>query len=148
MHDDRSFKEEPRLTKITVILSLSLLMIGALSFIGAIYYFGIIGLFNILGVQYESLWSIFWFVLSYLLLGIPGDLFIKVLHTLMKLPNKWNATQLKIGLLLICFLVNWALISVLNLWFDSIEINGLTQVILACIIALIEVVFVTDQKKK
>ncbi|WP_170972256.1 YrvL family regulatory protein [Bacillus yapensis] len=145
--EDKPFKEETIGTKLFIIVTISLLLIGAIGFAIAIYYFGILGLFNLLGVSYDSFGSLLWFVLLYFLLGIIFEIFLKGLHKLMILANKFSKSQLKMGIFILTFLSNWAVISLLNSLMHTIEINTLTQIVISIILAIIEVTIDDDSKK-
>lgn len=114
-----------------MIIALTVLIIGVIAFVIAVFYFGILGLFRLLSVQFNSLWSLFWFVVSYLLLGIIGDFVIILLNSLIKTSKKWNSSQLKISHLIFSFFLNWAIISLVDELMDSIELQLLTQMILS-----------------
>ncbi|MGD6941505.1 YrvL family regulatory protein [Cytobacillus gottheilii] len=135
---NRPFKEESKSTKFFIIVTMSLLLLGAVGFVVAGYYFGILGLFNILGIHYESLLSLFLFVLFYFLLGIIGDIVLKAFNILMKAAGITGKFSFSAGILLFSFLINWAIISVINLLMDSIEIAAVTGMVLALIISIIE----------
>ncbi|QVY62696.1 YrvL family regulatory protein [Cytobacillus gottheilii] len=135
---NRPFKEESKSTKFFIIVTMSLLLLGAIGFVVAGYYFGILGLFNILGIHYESLFSLFLFVLFYFLLGIIGDIVLKAFNILMKAAGITGKFSFSAGILLFSFLINWAIISVINLLMDSIEIAAVTGMVLALIISIIE----------
>ncbi|MEW9110826.1 MAG: YrvL family regulatory protein [Cytobacillus gottheilii] len=135
---NRPFKEESKSTKFFIIVTMSLLLLGAVGFVVAGYYFGILGLFNILGIHYESLFSLFLFVLFYFLLGIIGDIVLKAFNILMKAAGITGKFSFNAGILLFSFLINWAIISVINLLMDSIEIAAVTGMVLALIISIIE----------
>ncbi|KAB2331064.1 YrvL family regulatory protein [Bacillus mesophilum] len=135
---NRPFKEESKSTKFFIIVTMSLLLLGAVGFVVAGYYFGILGLFNILGIHYESLFSLFLFVLFYFLLGIIGDIVLKAFNILLKAAGITAKFSFSAGMLLFSFLINWAIISAINLLMDSIEIAAVTGIILALIISIIE----------
>ncbi|MFC5735875.1 YrvL family regulatory protein [Cytobacillus gottheilii] len=135
---NRPFKEESKSTKFFIIVTMSLLLLGAVGFVVAGYYFGILGLFNILGIHYESLFSLFLFVLFYFLLGIIGDIVLKAFNILMKAAGITGKFSFSAGILLFSVLINWAIISVINLLMDSIEIAAVTGMVLALIISIIE----------
>ncbi|WP_080847699.1 YrvL family regulatory protein [Cytobacillus gottheilii] len=137
---NRPFKEESFSSKFFIIVTMSLLVLGAVGFVVAVYYFGILGLFSILGIQYESLFSLLLFVIFYFLLGIIGDIVLKAFIILMKAAGITAKLSFHAGLLLFSFLINWAIISAINLLMDSIEIAALTGIILALIISVIEMV--------
>ncbi|WP_449621156.1 YrvL family regulatory protein [Robertmurraya sp. Marseille-Q9965] len=146
--DDKPFKEEPIGTKIFIIFTISLLLIGAIGFAIAIYYFGILGLFNLLGVRYDSFVSLLWFVLFYFLFGITFEIILKAIHKLMMLRNKFSKSQLKIGMFILTFLGNWAVISLLNTLMHTIEIKALTQMAISVILAIIEIAIDDDSIKE
>ncbi|SMF90074.1 Regulatory protein YrvL [Paenibacillus uliginis N3/975] len=147
MDNKKPFKEETLRTKFFVITTVTLLIIGAIAFVIAAFYFGILGLFSLLGVEYNSFWSLLWFVLSYFLLAIIGDSIIKLCVTIMRISEKWNHTQIKISFLIFSFLINWATISLLDELFNSIELKVLTEIILSLIIAILDLASETKAKK-
>ncbi|TKC14359.1 YrvL family regulatory protein [Robertmurraya kyonggiensis] len=144
--EDKPFKEEPIGTKIFIITTISLLLIGAIAFAIAIYYFGILGLFNLLGVRYDSFGSLLWFVLLYFLVGIIFEIIVKAMHKLMILAKIFRKDQLKIGIFALSFLGNWAVISLLSNLMHTIEIKALTQIVISVILAIIEIAIDDDPK--
>lgn len=134
-------------TKFLVIATITLLIAGAIAIVIAAFYFGILGLFRLLGVEYTSLWSLLWFVLAYFLFAIIGDLFVKICVTFMNTLKRWSHAQVAIHFLLISFLVNWAMISILDELFRSIKLMVHTEVILSLIIAFLDLATDTKSKK-
>ncbi|MBM7713894.1 YrvL family regulatory protein [Siminovitchia sp. FSL H7-0308] len=147
MSNHTSSKDESFGSKVFIITILTLLVVGAIAFVIAIYYFGILGLFSILGVKYDTLWSLFLFTLFYFLLGIIGDGVVKVLLSLMKISGKWSKLHMKMGLFMFSFLVNWAIISFLDAFMNSIDLQFITKMILSLIFAIIDFAMETDEKK-
>lgn len=135
MEKEKSFKEESAVTKFVIVLSMIFLIAVPLTFLFGIYFFGMSGLFNVLGIQYESLWSLFWFALLYFVLDSFADVvkmvFVQLLNQ-MSIANFWTVLTTN-------FLVIWALLSLMNLLMDSITMSINTQLIAAAIIAVIEV---------
>lgn len=135
MEKDKSFKDESVGTKIFIIVSMTLLVGGSLAFVFGIYFFGLAGLFNILGIQYDSIWSLFWFGVFFFILESFADI-IKIAFTM--LLDHWSMANAG-TIFAINFLVIWAVLSLLNFFMDSITISVNAQLIAAAIIALIEV---------
>ncbi|SDM63274.1 YrvL family regulatory protein [Bacillus sp. OK048] len=145
--EDKSFKEETVGKKFLIVTVISVLIIFPIAFVFGIYYFGILGVFNLLGVEYESLYSLFLFVIFYFLLGLIGEIVIKALMILVSAFSINNIATMLVEFL-INFLVNWSIISFLNLLMQSIHISMVTQVIAASIIAVIEITLENYTKKK
>lgn len=136
MKKDKSFKEESAKTKIFIIVSMTFLLAGSLAFVFGIYFFGLSGLFNILGIQYDSIWSLFWFCVFFFILESIAD-FVKIAFAiLLEHLSMANAGTI----FTINFMVIWAVLSLLNLLMDSITISINAQLIGAAVIALIELV--------
>lgn len=135
MEKDKSFKEESAGTKIFIVVSMTILVGGSLAFVFGLYFFGIAGLFNILGIEYDSIWSLFWFAVFFFIVDSFADIIKKVFIVLLDQLSMLN----KGTLFTIHFLVVWAVLSLLNLLMDSIAISINAQLIAAAVIALIEV---------
>lgn len=135
MEKDKSFKDESVGTKIFIIVSMTLLVGGSLAFVFGIYFFGLAGLFNILGIQYDSIWSLFWFGVFFFILESFADI-IKIAFIM--LLDHWSMANAG-TIFAINFLVIWAVLSLLNFFMESITISVNAQLIAAAIIALIEV---------
>ena len=143
--DDKPFKEETLGVKIVVVISITLLIVFALAFVFGLYYFGVLGFFNLLGVKYDSLSSILLFVVLYFVFGFVGDLVIKVFQVLLSFLS-YSKQFKRTFEIFIYFLVNLIIISVLDIFMESIEINIVTRLLLALLIAVCEYTF--DQKDK
>lgn len=145
--EDKSFKEETIGMKIIIVTVISALIIFSIAFVFGIYYFGILGVFNLLGVEYESLYSLFLFVIFYILLGLIGEIVIIAFMILLSAISI-NRFTTKLVEFLINFLVNWSIISILNFFMQSVQISMVTQVIAASIIAMIELTLESYTKKE
>lgn len=143
----KSLKEESLSTKLFVFFAMCLLAVGAIAFLFGVYYFGILGVMALLGAEYNSYQSLFLFVLFYLLLAIIGDIVIKSLKVLMQMSTKWSVKARNIGLLSFSFFVNWAIISLLNTWMCSIQLELHTILVLAILIALGDIAGDGEHKK-
>ncbi|WP_052131597.1 YrvL family regulatory protein [Planococcus sp. CAU13] len=144
MENDKSFKEESPKDKVFIILVMTLLVGGSLAFVFGIYFFGIAGLFNILGVQYDSVWSLFWFGVFFFILDSFADVIKMTFTVLLDHLSIANAATL----FAINFLVIWAVLSLLNLLMDSITISIDAQLIAAAVIALIELTLNKNGRKE
>ncbi|OCA84109.1 hypothetical protein A8F94_15405 [Bacillus sp. FJAT-27225] len=138
--DNKPFKEESFGTKIIIITAIAAMVIGAVGFVFKIYYFGILGAFKLLGVHYETLFSLFLFVVFYFLLGIPGEIVYKVFDVLL---SKISAKNF-VAVFLINTLITWSILGLVDTFMDSITIKPLTLLIVASIIAVIETVLDQD----
>lgn len=142
--DHIPFKEESFGTKILIVVFVTVLIGVAIGLVVAGYYFGILGVFKLLGVYYDSLFSLFLFVICYLLLGIIGDVIIETFKIILSIFK--NNPANKLVLFIIYFLVNWFLILLVDSFMDSISIQTETQIVVGIIIGLIE--FTLDNNGK
>lgn len=143
----KPLKEESLSTKLFVFFSMCLLAVGAIAFLFGVYYFGILGVMALLGAEYNSYQSLFLFVLFYFLLAVFGDIIIKALSVLMKMSANWSFQARNIGLFIFSFVVNWAIIALLNNWMDSIQIELHTILVISALIALGDVTVEGNDKK-
>ncbi|WP_430003807.1 YrvL family regulatory protein [Metabacillus fastidiosus] len=146
-NESKSFKEETLCSKIFIITAISALILFTIIFILSIYYFGILGTFSILGIQYDSLLSLLLFVIFYFLLGLAGDIVIKIFMILISFLPVNNLANI-VAKFLIKFLVNLSIVSILDFFMKSIHISTGSQIIVALIIAVIELSFENSLKKK
>ncbi|WP_157796226.1 YrvL family regulatory protein [Bacillus xiapuensis] len=146
MDDHRQVKGETWRTKVFVIAVISLLIAGSVAFVLSIIYFGVLGLFSLLGIEFDSLWSLFLFVLFYFLIGIIGDFIVIALSVLMSKSYNWSRWQIKTGQFIFSFLVNWAIVSLLNTCMDSIHLQFITEMVLSLIFAIIDVAMESDEE--
>ncbi len=139
------FKEETLRMKIVIVSVITVLIVVAIGIVIAGYYFGILGVFKLLGVQYHSLFSLFLFVIFYLLLGMFGEILIKTFEILLTVFKNNPAT--KLVMFIIYFLVNWLLIALVDFFMDSITIQTETQIVVGMIVGLIEFSFDHNEEK-
>jgi len=147
MSNNNSFKNKSLRTKIAIVATVSLMLMGAIGFVTVVFYFGIVGLFNLLGVEYDSLLSLVWFTIFYFLLSFFGDIFIKIFIVLTNNSNRWSDNYKKFSILIYSFFVNWGIVSLLNQLMSSINIHLLTQIIFSLIIATLDLIFKDNEKK-
>lgn len=121
----------------------SLFIIGVLL---SIYFLGLVGLFEIIGVEYQSLWSLVFFVISIFFLSIPLDLIMGALADLTaeKLSGKIKPfmTQFIFG-----FMTNWIIIYTVNVFMDRINFSTLALLIVPVVITLFELILGDDKNK-
>ena len=147
MSNNNSFKNKSLRTKIAIVATVSLMLMGAIGFVTVVFYFGIVGLFNLLGVEYDSLLSLVWFTIFYFLLSVFGEIIIKIFIVLTDNSNKWSDNYKKFSILIYSFFVNWGIVSLLNQLMNSINIHLLTQIIFSLIIATLDLIFKDNEKK-
>ena len=147
MSNNNSFKNESLRTKIAIVATVSLMLMGAIGLVTVVFYFGIVGLFNLLGVEYDSLLSLVWFTIFYFLLSVLGDIIIKIFMVLTNNSNKWSDNYKKFSILIYSFFVNWGIVSLLNQLMNSINIHLLTQIIFSLIIAILDLISKNDKEK-
>lgn len=140
-----SFRDKNLKEKILIVIGIILLIIFVVGFVFAIYFFGLAGAFTLLGVQYESIWSLVVFVTIFIMLGIIVELFAKVIFYLF-VRNITGNVKLFFARLIFEGTLNWLLLFTIDEMMRSIVIPLQTEIIIALVIALLEIVF--DDKKK
>lgn len=148
MSNNNSFKNESLRTKIAIVATVSLMLMGAIGLVTVVFYFGIVGLFNLLGVEYDSLLSLVWFTIYFTLLSVFGDIVIKMFIVLTNHSNKWSDNYKKYSIVIYSFFVNWGIVSLLNQLMSSINIHLLTQIIFSLIMAILDFFIFKDNEKK
>ncbi|WP_445487355.1 YrvL family regulatory protein [Niallia sp. 03133] len=118
----------------------------AFAFVFVLYYFGFLGFFKLLHVQFDSLFALFLFVIWYLLIGIIGDLIIKLVRRYINVVIPVNVWKFFSTFLLIYF-INWMIILLLYNSMESIKISGFTQMLASVIISFVELAFEKPEKK-
>ena len=140
MSNNNSFKNESLRTKIAIVATVSLMLMGAIGLVTVVFYFGIVGLFNLLGVEYDSLLSLVWFTIYFTLLSVFGDIVIKMFIVLTNHSNKWSDNYKKYSIVIYSFFVNWGIVSLLNQLMSSINIS--------LIMAILDFFIFKDNEKK
>ena len=148
MCNNNSFKNKSLRTKIAIVATVSLMLMGAIGLVTVVFYFGIVGLFNLLGVEYDSLLSLVWFTIYFTLLSVFGDIVIKMFIVLTNHSNKWSDNYKKYSIVIYSFFVNWGIVSLLNQLMSSINIHLLTQIIFSLIMAILDFFIFKDNEKK
>ncbi|KYG29226.1 YrvL family regulatory protein [Alkalihalobacillus trypoxylicola] len=139
MSDDRNTKELNISLKILIICLFVLLIAGTILFVFSLYYLGMAGLFTLLGISYDSLRSLFLFVILYFVLSFFGDILAKTILGLAITTNKIAEHKYMPFSFFVYFVINWAVISSLNFIMDSINIDWPALIVLSAFIAAVEV---------
>ncbi|MFT8321915.1 MAG: YrvL family regulatory protein [Bacillus sp. (in: firmicutes)] len=142
-----SFQKESFQSKILIVSVILFLVLVAFAFIFAVYYFGLLGFFKLLDVQFDSLYTLFLFVLFYLLLGVIGDSLIKLVTICIYLLVPSKLIRFFMRFLLVYF-INWIIIHFLDNAMDSIQLGGYIQMLAAVLISVIELAFDEGPKKE
>lgn len=139
-----SFRNMNLKDKAATVAGVSLLIILVAGFVLGIYFFGMAGIFKLLGVQYKSIWSMVVFVVSYFFLAMIVELFFT---TIFKLSIR-NITGRKWTFLIRIsfeFTSNWLVLFTVDEFMDSITFSRETEIMIALLIALIEIAFDNDK---
>lgn len=145
MNTEKPFRKELLKEKIIIIALIVFAVSAILLLIIALYYFGLLGIFHLLNVHYDSLKSLFLFVLIFLLISVIGDLIIKVLRVFIYAIIPSSRLQLFLSFLLI-FSIIWTGFSIADKWMDSVQLGNVVQLITTLIFSLVELAF--DSPKK
>ncbi|KOP79932.1 YrvL family regulatory protein [Cytobacillus solani] len=139
-----SFREMNLKDKTATVAGITLLIILVLGFVLGLYFFGLAGIFKLLGVHYKSIWSLVVFVVSFFILGIIFELFSK---TIFKLSVRNITREIWVFFIRISFEVttNWLVLFTVDEFMHSITLSWKTEIIIALLIALIEIAFDSDK---
>ncbi|WP_057762494.1 YrvL family regulatory protein [Cytobacillus praedii] len=135
-----SFREMNAKDKTVTVAGITLLIILVIGFVFGLYFFGMAGIFKLLGVQYESFWSLAVFVVSYYILGIIVELFSE---TIFKLSVRNITGEIWVFFIRISFELtsNWLVLFTVDEFMESMTLSWKTEIIIALVIALIEIAF-------
>jgi|SRR5699024_6474473 len=131
--------------KLIVMFIILLLISIPILFILGVFFFGFAGIFTLLGIQYNSIWSLILFVLAYFMIGFVVDIFFDGLRKLTVQYTKGRLESFTIQLI-ISFLGNYMVISIVELLISSISLSLGTKIIIVLLNSLLDVVF--DDKAK
>ncbi|MFJ6413511.1 hypothetical protein CHI12_14580 [Terribacillus saccharophilus] len=137
-----------RVSKISVTIILSILVGFTFAFVAALYYFGFLGALSILGAAYESPKHLAVFVGVYLVLSIFGELIAKVIYYIFTKKHKIQTFYDFMVAFSLNFVVNWIAISIVNGLYEPINLAWYIEIVVAAFIALTEVTFDYEKKKK
>ena len=99
-----------------------------------------------LGVQYDSIWSLVVFVVSFFILGVFVELFTKAIF---KLYVRNITGKIKLFFIRISFecTSNWLVLFTVDEFMKSITLSLKTEIIFALLLAVLEVAFDDDEDK-
>lgn len=140
-----SFRDINIKEKMATIAGLTFLITLVVGFVWGLYFFGLAGVFALLGVQYKSIWSLVMFVGSFFVLGILVELVSKVIFTVSvrNITGKINVFFFRISIECIS---NWLVLFAVDEFMNSITLSLKTEIIIALLLAIFEIVFDGDKE--
>jgi hypothetical protein len=125
------------------VLSILSVVVG---FILVLYFFGMAAIFELLGVQYNSNWSLVVFVVSFFILGVIVELFTEAIF---KLSVRNITGKMKVLFIRISFesTSNWLVLFTVDEFMRSITLSLKMEVIIALLLAVLEMAFGDDEDK-
>ena len=142
---DDSFRDMNIIEKTVTVAVITVLIILVVGFVFGLYLFGMAGVFKLLGVQYDSIWSLVVFVVSFFILCVFVELFTKVIF---KLYFRNITGKIKLLLIRISFecISNWLVLFTVDEYMKSITLSLETEIIVVLLLAVLEVAFDDDDK--
>jgi len=142
---DDSFRDMNIIEKTVTVAVITVLIILVVGFVFGLYFFGMAGVFKLLGVQYDSIWSLVVFVVSFFILCVFVELFTKVIF---KLYFRNITGKIKLLLIRISFecISNWLVLFTVDEYMKSITLSLETEIIVVLLLAVLEVAFDDDDK--
>lgn len=131
--------------KMATVAGLAFLFILVVGFVWGLYFFGLAGVFALLSVQYISIWSLVMFAGSFFILGIFVGLVSKVIFkvSVRNITGKINVFYIRIS---IKGISNWLVLFAVDEFMNSITLSLKTEIIIALLLAIIEIVFDGDKE--
>lgn len=130
--------------KLLVVVAMTLLIGGSVTiFFGGIF-FGFAGFFSLIGVTYDSMGSLFLFVLYCFLIGIVSDLIEKIILYFIVKTNLHKQEKF-LWILLVKMGLTWMVIHIVNDLMTSVNLSTLAEVLTALLIVSVDIVF-DDEK--
>lgn len=146
-HKNDSFRNMNIKEKMATILGIALLIILAVGFVFGLFFFGLAGIFELLDVRYESIWSLVVFVINFIILGIIVELFSKVIFKL-SVRNITGKRKVILIRAIIEGTSNWLVLFMVDELMTSITLSLKTEIIIALLLTVIEIVFDGDDDDK
>ncbi|KKE80279.1 regulatory YrvL family protein [Oceanobacillus caeni] len=146
-HKNDSFRNMNIKEKMATILGIALLIILAVGFVFGLFFFGLAGIFELLDVRYESIWSLVVFVINFIILGIIVELFSKVIFKL-SVRNITGKRKVILIRAIIEGTSNWLVLFTVDELMTSIALSLKTEIIIALLLTVIEIVFDGDDDDK
>lgn len=139
-HDDDSLPTMNLNGKTATIIGISLLSVFVIGFVIGIFLLGFAGLFKLLGVQYQSVWSLVIFVVSFFILGVIFDVFFDAMAKL-SMENISGNANIFLVQMLFGFASNLLVLSIVDALMKSITLSLETKLIIAFLLSLLEPIF-------
>ncbi|WP_200416471.1 YrvL family regulatory protein [Virgibacillus salexigens] len=146
-HKNNLFRDMNIREKTATIVGIGSLIILVLSFVIGLYFFGLAGIFELLGVQYNSIWSLAIFVISFLILGIIVEIFFKVIYKL-SVRNITGRIKVFFVRISVAALSNWLVLFTVDEFMKSMILSIRSEIIIALLLVILEVVFDDDKYKR
>ncbi|WP_145523143.1 YrvL family regulatory protein [Virgibacillus sp. SK37] len=146
-HKNDLFRNMNIKEKMATILGIALLIILAVGFVFGLFFFGLAGIFELLDVRYESIWSLVVFVINFIILGIIVELFSKVIFKL-SVRNITGKRKVILIRAIIEGTSNWLVLFTVDELMTSIALSLKTEIIIALLLTVIEIVFDGDDDDK
>ncbi|ONN64117.1 regulatory YrvL family protein, partial [Herbaspirillum sp. VT-16-41] len=146
-HKNDSFRNMNIKEKMATILGIALLIILAVGFVFGLFFFGLAGIFELLDVRYESIWSLVVFVINFIILGIIVELFSKVIFNV-SVRNITGKRKVILIRAIIEGTSNWLVLFTVDELMTSIALSLKTEIIIALLLTVIEIVFDGDDDDK
>ena len=142
---DDSFRDMNIIEKTVTVAVITVLIILVVGFVFGLYFFGMAGVFKLLGVQYDSIWSLVVFVVSFFFFFVFVELFTKAIF---KLYVRNITGKIKLLLIRISFecISNWLVLFTVDEYMKSITLSLETEIIVVLLLAVLEVAFDDDDK--
>src|SRR5699024_7519399 len=131
--------------KIKDVIGVTVFAILIFGIIIGIYFLGFAGVSNLFGIQYDSLSSLGFFVISVFIIGLFVVLIFVSLIILSvdKLVNYYIAFFVQF---LFMFISEWIVLAIVEAVMDSVSLPEKTLLLLAALLALLSTIF--DNKKR
>lgn len=144
---DDSFRDMNIIEKTVTVAVITVLIILVVGFVFGLYFFGMAGVFKLLGVQYDSIWSLVVFVVSFFIFGVFVELFTRAIF---KLYVRNITGKIKLLLIRISFecTSNWLVLFTVDEYMKSITLSLETEIIVVLLLAVLEVAFDDDDDDK
>ncbi len=140
------FRDLNRKEKTATVVAIAILLILAVGFVFCLYLFGMAGFFELLGVQYNSVWSLVFFVAGFFVIGVIVELFALAIF---KLSIRNITGKLKVFFIRIGFesASNWLVLFTVDEFMGGITLSLKVEIIIALLLAVLEASFDGDKDK-
>ncbi|GEM_PF-1887767 len=141
-----SFRDMNVKEKLVTVAGIVFLITMAIGIIFGLYFFGLAGVFKILGVEYGSVWSLVIFVIGVFILSLFVEFFSKIIYILLA-RQVTGKVQRFVTRLCIETASNWLVLFTVDEFMSSITLSFKAELIIALLLAMIEIVFDKEEEK-